>query len=139
MGKHRKKSFVNNINIGDLLKNLDINQIISLLSSFVGANNMTTDQLSSMLRNFDLNDINKGNNSNSVDLDKLRVQLSAIADRLDDVEKGQSRNVQDELLNAIKNIQQSSDDKDDLMGFLKSSLGSDDNKGDRKERKSKSR
>lgn len=137
MGKHRKKSFVDNINIGDLLKNLDLNQIISLLSSFVGANNMTTDQLSSMLRNFDLNDINKGNNSGSVDLDKLKSQLSAIADRLDDVEKGQSRNVQDELLSAIKNIQQSSSDKDDLYGFLKSSLGSDDSKGDRKEKRNK--
>lgn len=137
MGKHRKKSFVDNINIGDLLKNLDINQIISLLSSFVGANNMTTDQLSSMLRNFDLNDISKGNNSSSVDLDKLRAQLSAIADRLDDVEKGQSRNVQDELINAIKHIQHSPEDKDDLMGFLKSSLGSDDDKGDRKDKRSK--
>lgn len=105
MGKHHRKSNVSpasGFNFNDLLKNIDINQIVSIVSSLVGANNMTTNQLSSMLRNFDLSDLSNIAGSNKLDESEIRSQLSALADRLDDVEKGQSKNVQDEALNAVK-------------------------------------
>jgi hypothetical protein len=109
-------------NIGDLLKNIDLNQIISLLSTFVGAKNMNTNQLSSMIRNLDLNDVNKENTSPKMDIDKLKSQLSVLADRLDEVEGGKGNNVHDELMKAVKNLQETPDMQDALNNFIKSNL-----------------
>lgn len=140
MGKHHKGS--NNppsksntssnlgnfggFNIGDLLKNIDINQIISLLSSFVGAKNMNTNQLSSMLRNLDLNDVGGEANSSKIDMNKLQSQLSLLADRLDEVDGGKNANVHDELLSAVKNLQNAPGGNDAILDFIKSNLNVDD-------------
>lgn len=137
MGKHHRKAN-NNIsqgfNLGDLLKNVDINQIVSLISSLVGANNMTTNQLSSMLRNFDLSDLGNIAGSNKLNENEVKSQLSALADRLDDIEKGQSKNVQDEVFNAVKSLQSSPDGQEILNSLLKGALGNskEDNGRDKK-------
>jgi hypothetical protein len=150
MGKHHKNS--NNpsnkptssnslgnfggFNIGDLLKNIDLNQIISLLSSFVGAKNMNTDQLSSMIRNLDLNDVGQGANSSKIDINKLQSQLSLLADRLDEVEGGKNGNVHDQLLNAVKNLQDTPGGTDGILDFIKSNLNvADEDNKDRKKNK----
>ena len=134
MGKHHRKSNVapagagpgiGGFNFGDLLKNIDINQIVSIISSLVGANNMTTNQLSSMLRNFDLSDLANVTGSNRLDEDEIRSQLSALADRLDDIEKGQNRNVQDEVMDAVKTLQ-SSPDGQEILNTLKGALNNRD-------------
>ncbi|MCT8978190.1 hypothetical protein N4T77_16480 [Clostridium sp. CX1] len=135
MGKHRSKSFVDNLNLGELLKSIDINQIISLVSTLVGANNMNVNQLSSMLRNYDLNDIANENGGNKFDENKLKSQLSALADKLDEVDGGKNGNIQDELLKAVKNLQLSSDDNDAIYDFLKSNLDSARNNSDEKDHK----
>lgn len=148
MGKHHRKSPINpsnvsnglsnlgGFNIGDLLKNVDLNQIISLLSSFVGAKNMNTDQLSSMIRNLDLNDVGQEASSSKIDMNKLQSQLSLLADRLDEVEGGKNGNVHDELLNAVKNIQDSPGGTDALFDFIKSNLNvEDEGNNDRKRKK----
>jgi hypothetical protein len=122
MGKHHRKptsTVSKGFNLGDLLKNVDINQIVSLVSSLVGANNMTTGQLSSMLRNFDLSDLNNITGPNKLNENEVKSQLSALADRLDDVEKGQSNNVQEEVLNAVKALQSSPEGQDVLNSLLK--------------------
>ncbi|MCH5138123.1 hypothetical protein JMF89_13020 [Clostridiaceae bacterium UIB06] len=140
MGKHHKSS--NNpstkpttsnglgnfggFNIGDLLKNIDINQIISLLSSFVGAKNMNTNQLSSMIRNLDLNDMGQEANSSKVDVNKLQSQLSLLADRLDEIDGGKNANVHDELLNAVQNLQNTPGGSDAVLDFIKSNLNAGD-------------
>jgi len=140
MGKHHKSS--NNpsnksnnsnglgnfggFNIGDLLKNIDINQIISLLSSFVGAKNMNTNQLSSMIRNIDLNDVSNESNSSKIDVNKLQSQLSLLADRLDEIDGGKNANVHDELLSAVKNLQDTPGGTDAVMDFIKSNLNGSD-------------
>ncbi len=143
MGKHHRKSNTKTavsqgFNFGNLLKNIDINQIISLIGSLVGANNMTTSQLSSMLRNFDLNDLNQSDlsqviSSGNMNKNDIRSQLLALADRLDDVDNGQNGNVQDQLLNAVKSLQSSPDGQDLLNSLLKGALGNGDN--DSKKRK----
>lgn len=143
MGKHHRKSNTKpavsqGFNFGDLLKNIDINQIISIISSLVGANNMTTNQLSSMLRNFDLSDLNKGDlgkvvSSSNMDENEIKSQLLALADRLDDVDNGKNSNVQDQLLNAVKALQSSPDGQDLLGSLLKGALGNSNN--DSKKRK----
>lgn len=150
MGKHHHKSpktssnVPNNstglgnfggFNIGDLLKNIDLNQVISLLSSFVGAKNMNTDQLSTMIRNLDLNDVSKETNSSKIDINKLQSQLSLLADRLDEVEGGKNANVHDELLNAVKNIQNLPGGTDAIFDLIKSNLNGIDEDTDRKNRK----
>jgi hypothetical protein len=143
MGKHHRKNNTKpavsqGFNFGDLLKNIDINQIISLIGSLVGANNMTTSQLSSMLRNFDLNDLNQFDlnqvvGSSNMNKNDIRSQLLALADRLDDVDNGQNGNVQDQVLNAVKSLQSSPDGQDLLNSLLKGALGNGDN--DSKKRK----
>jgi hypothetical protein len=157
MGKHHHKktnngsneSIVSNVskspgglgsfggfNIGELLKNVDLNQVVSLLSSFVGAKNMNTDQLSSMIRNFDFNDVNQEANSSKIDMNKLQSQLSLLADRLDEVEGGKNSNVHDELLNAVKNLQDAPGGTDGLLDFIKSNLNvADEDNNDRKRNK----
>lgn len=135
MGKHHRKNNTNvsqGFNFGDLLKNIDINQIISLIGSLVGANNMTTGQLSSMLRNFDLNDLNQLDlnqvvSSSNMNKNEIRSQLLALADRLDDVDNGKNSNVQDQVLNAVKSLQSSPDGQDLLNSLLKGALGNSDN------------
>lgn len=117
-------------NIGDLLKNIDINQVISLLSSFVGAKNMNTNQLSSMIRNLDLNDIGKESNSSKMDMNKLQSQLSLLADRLDEIDGGKNTNVHDELLSAVKNLQNTPGGTDAVLDFIKSNLNSADEDND---------
>lgn len=133
MGKHHRKNNVSNVspgfNFGDLLKNIDISQIVSLISSLVGANNMTTNQLSSMLRNFDLSDLNNITGSNNLNENEVKSQLSALADRLDDIEKGQNKNVQDEVFNAVKSLQSSPDGQEILNTLLSGALNK--NKEDR--------
>lgn len=150
MGKHHHKgpknpsSVSNNssglgsfggFNIGDLLKNIDINQIISLLSSFVGAKNMNTDQLSSMIRNLDLNDVSKEASSSKIDMNKLQSQLSLLADRLDEVEGGKGANVHDELLNAVNNLQNTPGGTDAILDFIKSNLSGADEDTNKRNRK----
>lgn len=137
MGKHHRKSNSNanvsqGFNFGDLLKNIDINQIISIISSLVGANNMTTNQLSSMLRNFDLSDLNKVANTGNLNESEIKSQLLALADRLDDVDKGKNSNVQDEVLNAVKALQSSPDGQDILNSLLKGALGNNNNDSKKK-------
>lgn len=135
MGKHHRKNNTNvsqGFNFGDLLKNIDINQIVSLIGSLVGANNMTTGQLSSMLRNFDLNDLNQSDlnqvvSSSNMNKNEIRSQLLALADRLDDVEKGKNNTVQEEVLNAVKSLQSSPDGQDLLNSLLKGALGNSNN------------
>lgn len=141
MGKHHRKNPSNGpngsnsfngaggfggLNIGELLKNIDLNQVISLLSSFVGAKNMKTDQLSSMIRNLDLNDVSKETASPKIDINKLKSQLSVLADRLDEVDGGKGGNVHDELLSAVKNLQDAPGGKDAMYDFIKSNLSVDD-------------
>lgn len=143
MGKHHRKNNTKpavsqGFNFGDLLKNIDINQIISLIGSLVGANNMTTSQLSSMLRNFDLNDLNQSDlnqviSSGNMNKNDIRSQLLALADRLDDVDNGNNSTVQDQVLNAVKSLQSSPDGQDLLNSLLKGALGNSDN--DSKKRK----
>lgn len=137
MGKHHRKNNTKpavsqGFNFGDLLKNIDINQIISLIGSLVGANNMTTGQLSSMLRNFDLNDLNQLDlnqvvGSSNMNKNDIKSQLLALADRLDDVDNGSNSNVQDQVLNAVKSLQSSPDGQDLLNSLLKGALGNSDN------------
>ncbi|MBV7272306.1 hypothetical protein JMF89_05785 [Clostridiaceae bacterium UIB06] len=137
MGKHHRKSNVSPVggfNIGDLLKNIDINQIVSIISSLVGANNMTTNQLSSMLRNFDLSALAGASDSVNLNESEVKSQLSALADRLDDIEKGQSRNVQDEVLNAVKSLQSSPDGQEVLGNLLKEALNNKDGRDGSKRR-----
>lgn len=132
MGKHHRKNIANvpqGFNFNDLLKNVDINQIISLISSLVGANNMSTNQLSSMLRNFDLSDLNKVANSANLNENEVKSQLGALADRLDDIEKGKNGNVQDEVLNAVRSLQSSPDGQDILNMLLKGALGNSNDDG----------
>lgn len=143
MGKHHRKNNAKpavsqGFNFGDLLKNIDINQIISIISSLVGANNMTTNQLSSMLRNFDLSDLNKGDlgkvvSSSNMSENEIKSQLLALADRLDDIDNGKNSNVQDQLLNAVKSLQSSPGGQDLLSSLLNGALGNSDN--DSKKRK----
>jgi hypothetical protein len=149
MGKHHKSpknpSNVSNnssglgnlggFNIGDLLKNVDISQVISLLSSFVGAKNMNTNQLSSMIRNLDLNDASNEAASSKIDMNKLQSQLSLLADRLDQVEGGKGANVHDELLNAVNNLQNTPGGTDAIMDFIKSNLNGADEDTSRRNRK----
>ncbi|WP_411680517.1 hypothetical protein [Clostridium thailandense] len=140
MGKHHRKSNVSPVggvggfNFGDLLKNIDINQIVSIISSLVGANNMTTNQLSSMLRNFDLSALTGASDSVNLNESEVKSQLSALADRLDDIEKGQSRNVQDEVLNAVKSLQSSPDGQEILNNLLKEALNNKDGRDGSKKR-----
>lgn len=122
-------------NIGDLLKNIDLNQVISLLSSFVGAKDMNTNQLSSILRNMDLSDMSKEGNSSKIDINKMQSQLSLLADRLDQIDGGKNSNVHDELLNAVKNIQGTPGGTDAVMDFIKSNLSSSDEDDNTKHRK----
>lgn len=129
MGKHHRKANTtvpSGFNIGDLLKNVDLNQIVSLISSLVGANNMTTNQLSSMLRNFDLSDLSNISASNNLNENEIKSQLSALADRLDDIEKGNNNNVQDEVMNAVKALQSSPDGQEMISSLLKGALNKDD-------------
>lgn len=147
MGKHHRKSSNNNLNssnglgnfggfnIGELLKNIDLNQVISLLSSFTGAKNMSTDQLSSIIRNLDLNEVNRENNSSNLDIDNLKSQLSILADRLDQVEGGKSANVHDELMKAVKNLQDTPGGQDAVYDLIKSNFETADE--DRKDKKRK--
>ena len=109
------RSIAGTINFGELLKGIDINQIIGLVTSLTGVNNMTTGQLGSMLRNLDLSDLGKGpmpaSNMNVTD---MKSQLSTLADKLEQMGNGQNNSVQDELLKAINTLQQSPE----LMGMF---------------------
>lgn len=130
MGKHRNKNLMDNLNLGELLRTIDVNQVISLLSTLIGANNMSVSQLSSILRNYDLDDMTNENNGN-----RLKSQLLALADKLDQADNGGNGNVQDELIKAIKNLQLSSDDREALRDFLNSNLENSKNASGEKEHK----
>lgn len=121
MGKHRRKNSASGFNIGDILKNIDITQLLSVMSSLGGSSNISNDQLGSMLRDLDLGDIAKGSGSSGFNDADVKDKLSALENRLSKLEKGKS-GIQDEVLRTIKDLQSSPDAAKMLNEFMKSNF-----------------
>ncbi|MBC2579815.1 hypothetical protein [Clostridium sp. DJ247] len=113
------RNIASSINFAELLRGIDINQIISLVTTLAGVNNMTTNQLGSMLRNLDLSEINKAPASGNLSPDEMKNQLSALADKLDQMGNG---TVPEELLKSIKSLQQSPELMNMFTSFFNSSI-----------------
>lgn len=125
------RSLAGNINLAELLKGVDINQIIGLVTTLAGVNNMNVSQLGSMLRNLDLSDLNKSpmpgpgpgsGSTNNMSVDDMKTQLSTLADKLEQVGSGQNNSVQSELLKAINTLQQSPELMNMFNSFVNSNM-----------------
>ncbi|EDK35349.1 hypothetical protein [Clostridium kluyveri] len=106
MSKHRRKNYDTGFNLGDILRNIDITQLMSILSVLGGGNNnLSKDKLSSMLNNLDLGDISNAASKSGFNESNIKSQLAALENRLSKIENGSS--TKEQLLNTIKELQNS--------------------------------
>lgn len=120
MSKHHRKNMSNGFNLGDLLGNIDLPQLMSIMSSIGGGKSSgSNDQISSMLSNLNLgNSMNTG--SGKFNNSDLSSQLSALESRLLNLEN--RSNMEDELLKKIKELKSSPDAAKTLNSFMKSNF-----------------
>ncbi|WP_446897632.1 hypothetical protein ACSVC9_11535 [Clostridium sp. LBM24168] len=127
MSKHHHRNNNNGFNLGDLLSNIDIPQLLSMLSSFSGSKGMASnDKISSILNNLNMEDI-ASNSRNGFDDSNIKSKLAALENRLSSLE---NRNqMQNEVLQKVRELQNSPDAAKFLNDFMNSNL--DDHKRNR--------
>lgn len=110
------RNFASSINLGELLRNVDINQVLSLANTLAGTGNSGTGLLLSLLglgsQNRDpmpplATTPGAAPSQNGINVDAMKAQLSMLADRLSQAGNGQPNGIQGELLKAINALQQS--------------------------------
>lgn len=119
MSKHHRKSNNNSgFNLGDLLNNIDLPQLLSMLSSFGGSRGMmSNDKISSMLDNLNMGDIGT-NGGSGLDDSNIKSKLAALENRLSSLE---NRNqMQNEVLQKVRELQNSPDAAKFLNDFMNS-------------------
>lgn len=108
MSRHRRKNYNTGFNLGDILKNIDITQLMSILSVLGGSNNnLSKDKLTSMLNNLDIDDISRAANTSNFNESSIKSKLTSLEGRLSKIENDNS--MKDQLLNTIKDLQNSPD------------------------------
>ncbi|MCH3962778.1 MAG: hypothetical protein LKE46_00725 [Clostridium sp.] len=116
MSKHHHRNNVNSgFNLGDILKNIDITQLLSMLSSFSGSRGMmSNDKISSMLDNLNMGDLGE----TGLDDSDIKSKLGALEKRLSSLE---NRNqMQNEVLQKVRELQNSPDAAKFLNDFMSS-------------------
>lgn len=117
MSKHHR-NYNSGFNIADILNNIDITQLLSILSSLGGNKGLGNDQLSSLMNN-----LNSGNSSrepaaSGFNNSNIKSQLSELEDRLSKIESGGT--IKEDLLRAVKELQNSPDAAKILNDYMNS-------------------
>lgn len=122
MSKHHRKYENNGFNLGDLLKNIDISQLMSILSSMGGIGGLgggsRNDNIGSILNNLNLGDLGNGGNSDDGNFNNsnIKSKLSSLEKRLSSLE---NRNqMQNDLLEKVRELQKSPDAAKYLNDFI---------------------
>ncbi|MBP2032781.1 hypothetical protein J2Z42_001455 [Clostridium algifaecis] len=120
MSKHHRKNMNTGFNLGDLLGNIDLPQLISIMSSISGSRNSgSNDQIGSMLNNLNLgNSIKDG--SGKFNNSDLKSKLSTLESRLSNLENRSA--MEDELLKKIRELKNSPDAAKSLNDFVDSNF-----------------
>ncbi|CAB1252377.1 hypothetical protein ACFHWD_00650 [Clostridium sp. MT-14] len=116
MSKHHR-NYNNGFNIGDILNNIDITQLLSILSALGGNKNFSNDQLGSLMENLNSSNGGTQGNSNFNDSD-IKSKLAALENRLSKIENGGT--IKEELLRTIKELQDSPDAAKTLNNYINS-------------------
>ncbi|WP_368489885.1 hypothetical protein [Clostridium sp. BJN0013] len=121
MSKHHHRNYNTGFNLGDILRNIDITQLMSILSALGGSNNnLSKDKLSAMLDNLDLGDISKAANKSGLNESNIKSQLATLENRLSKMENESS--TKEQLINTIKELQNSPDAVKTLNDFINSNF-----------------
>ncbi|MFL0194526.1 hypothetical protein ACJDU8_02900 [Clostridium sp. WILCCON 0269] len=123
MSRHHRKNYNTGFNLGDILKNVDISQLMSILSALNGgggSNNLSGDKLSSLLNNIDLSSISNKNNTSGFDESTIKSQLAALESRLSKIESGNT--TKEQIMKTVKDLQQSPDAAKILNDFMNSNF-----------------
>ncbi|MBV4419703.1 hypothetical protein KM800_10275 [Clostridium tyrobutyricum] len=121
MSKHHRKYENNGFNLGDLLKNIDISQLMSILSSMGGMGGLgggSKNDIGSVLNNLNLGDLGNGGNSEDGNFNdsNIKSKLSSLEKRLSSLE---NRNqMQNDLLEKVRELQKSPDAAKYLNNFI---------------------
>lgn len=116
MSKHHRRNN-NGFNIGDLLGNIDLPQLLSIMTSLGGSGGMmSNDNIGSLLNNMNMGDTG-GNNFNK---SNINSQLSNLENRLANLENRSQ--LQNDVLQKIRELQNSPDAAKLLNEFMKSNL-----------------
>ncbi|MCI1944453.1 hypothetical protein [Clostridium luticellarii] len=115
MSKHHR-NYNNGFNIADILNNIDIPQLLSIISSLGGNRNFSNDQLGSLMDN--LNSSKGSQNTSAFNDSNIKSQLAALEDRLSKIESGGT--IKEDLLQAIKELKNSPDAAKILNEYINS-------------------
>ncbi|ADK16600.1 hypothetical protein [Clostridium coskatii] len=119
MSKHHRKNYNTGFNLGDLLNNIDITQLVSIISALGGnSRNSSNDQLGAMLSNLNLGDISKKNNVPEFNQSNINSQLAELERKLSQTEDNSSG--KGEILDALRQLQNSPDAAKILNSFMNS-------------------
>ncbi|MBA5851250.1 hypothetical protein H2684_08015 [Clostridium sp. cel8] len=125
MSKHHHRNNnrpVNNgFNLGNLLGNIDLPQLLSLMSAFGGGGMggmMSNDKISSLLNNMNTGDITRNIGGNNFNESNIKSQLAALENRLENLEN--RSDLQNQVLAKIKELQNSPDAAKFLNDFMNS-------------------
>ncbi|HBC95707.1 MAG TPA: hypothetical protein DC034_02795 [Clostridium sp.] len=116
MSKHHR-NYNNGFNLGDILNNIDITQLLSILSALGGNRNFSNEQLGSLMENLNSFDGGSQGHSNFSDSD-IKTKLSALESRLSKIESGGT--IKEDLLRAIKELEDSPDAAKTINNYLNS-------------------
>lgn len=121
MSKHHHRNNNSGFNIGDLLSNIDLSQLLSMMSTLGGSKGiMSNDKIGSLLEGLNMG---SGNGEGFNDSD-IKSKLSAIENRLASLE---NRNqMQNEVLQKVRELKNSPD----AAEFLNDFINSESNKSD---------
>lgn len=118
MSKHHRKNYNTGFNLGDILNNIDITQLISIISALGGNSNNSSNGLSSMLSNLNLGDISNKNNVPEFNQSNINSQLAELEKKLSQTEGNSSG--KNEILDAVRQLQNSPDAAKILNNFMNS-------------------
>ncbi|OAA84894.1 hypothetical protein WY13_02797 [Clostridium ljungdahlii] len=119
MSKHHRKNYNTGFNLGDILNNIDITQLVSIISALGGnSRNSSNDQLGAMLSNLNLGDISKKNNVPEFNQSNINSQLAELEKKLSQTEDNSSG--KNEILDAVRQLQNSPDAAKILNSFMNS-------------------
>ncbi|MHC6180828.1 hypothetical protein ACYUJ6_13390 [Clostridium sp. JNZ X4-2] len=118
MSKHHR-NYNNGFNIADILNNIDITQLLSIISSLGGNKSLGNDQLSSLMNNLNSGNSSSGPAASGFNNSNIKSQLSELENRLSKIES--EGTIKEDLLRAVKELQNSPDAAKILNDYMNSS------------------
>lgn len=120
MSKHHRKNYNTGFNLGDILNNIDITQLISIMSALGGnSRNSSNGQLDSLLNNLNSGNAAPRNDVPQFNQSNINSQLEELERRLSNMKDSNSET--NEILDTIKRLRNSPDAAKILNSFMNNS------------------